>query len=68
MMLSSLRIASRRAAVARNFAAVRAASSWANVPQGPPVSFADLHDSLQLQTWKLLLLVLVLCCCATRPG
>ncbi|KAJ4286577.1 aspartate transaminase aat1 [Collariella sp. IMI 366227] len=35
-MLSSLRIASRRAAVARNFAAVRAASTWANVPQGPP--------------------------------
>ncbi len=40
-MLSSLRIASRRAAVARNFTAVRAASSWANVPQGPPVRLRD---------------------------
>ncbi|KAK0740047.1 pyridoxal phosphate-dependent transferase [Schizothecium vesticola] len=37
-MLSSLRMASRQAAVTRRFAAVRAASTWANVPQGPPVS------------------------------
>ncbi|KAK0705477.1 pyridoxal phosphate-dependent transferase [Lasiosphaeris hirsuta] len=35
-MLSSLRIASRRAVTARSFGAVRAASTWANVPQGPP--------------------------------
>ncbi|KAK4139936.1 pyridoxal phosphate-dependent transferase [Dichotomopilus funicola] len=34
-MLSSLRIASRRVAP-RNFTAIRAASTWANVPQGPP--------------------------------
>ncbi|KAK4228043.1 pyridoxal phosphate-dependent transferase [Podospora fimiseda] len=40
-MLSSLRIASRRVAVARNFTAIRAASSWANVPQGPPVCITE---------------------------
>jgi len=37
MLSSTLRIASRRAVVGRRFAAVRAASTWANVPQGPPV-------------------------------
>jgi hypothetical protein len=42
IMLSSLRIASRRVAVTRNFAAVRAASTWANVPQGPPVRRSPL--------------------------
>ncbi|KAK4460115.1 pyridoxal phosphate-dependent transferase [Cladorrhinum samala] len=40
-MLSSLRLVSRRAAVARNFTAIRAASSWANVPQGPPVCITE---------------------------
>lgn len=38
-MLSTLRVASRRAArpAQYNFTAIRAASIWANVPQGPPV-------------------------------
>lgn len=38
-MLSTLRVASRRAArpAQFNLAAIRAASNWANVPQGPPV-------------------------------
>ncbi|KAK3320499.1 pyridoxal phosphate-dependent transferase [Cercophora scortea] len=38
MMLSSVRIASRRAAAVtgRNLVVLRAASTWANVPQGPP--------------------------------
>lgn len=43
MMLSTLRVATRGAVVARSasafrFQAVRAGSTWANVPQGPPVS------------------------------
>lgn len=40
-MLSTLRIASRRAAwrpATLNAAAMRAASTWSTVPQGPPVS------------------------------
>lgn len=38
-MLSTLRVASRRAArpAQFNLVAIRAASHWANVPQGPPV-------------------------------
>lgn len=45
-MLSTLRIATRQAAARRapsslfTFQAVRAASTWANVPQGPPVSLS----------------------------
>ncbi|KAK8040197.1 hypothetical protein PG993_008608 [Apiospora rasikravindrae] len=44
-MLSTLRVATRGAAVARRasafrFQAVRAGSTWANVPQGPPVTAA----------------------------
>ncbi|KAK8135087.1 glutamate oxaloacetate transaminase 2 [Apiospora sp. TS-2023a] len=47
-MLSTLRVASRGAVVARRaasasafrFQAVRAASTWANVPQGPPLTAA----------------------------
>ncbi|EGS23372.1 putative aspartate protein [Thermochaetoides thermophila DSM 1495] len=35
-MLSSVRLISRRVAVSRNLTALRAASTWANVPQGPP--------------------------------
>ncbi|KAK3938853.1 pyridoxal phosphate-dependent transferase [Diplogelasinospora grovesii] len=38
-MLSSLRIVSRRAATARSFTALRAASTWANVPQGITEAF-----------------------------
>ncbi|KAH6688363.1 aspartate aminotransferase [Plectosphaerella plurivora] len=44
-MLSAARIATRQVAVRRTmampFAAVRAASSFANVPQGPPVSITE---------------------------
>ncbi|KAK3311904.1 pyridoxal phosphate-dependent transferase [Apodospora peruviana] len=40
-MLSSLRIASRRAATARNLVAVRASSTWRNVAQGPPVRITE---------------------------
>jgi len=38
-MLSTLRVASRRVVrpTQYNLAAIRAASNWANVPQGPPV-------------------------------
>ncbi|KAK0634294.1 pyridoxal phosphate-dependent transferase [Bombardia bombarda] len=39
MMLSSLRIASRRTAVART--SIRAASAWAKIPQGPPVRITE---------------------------
>jgi hypothetical protein len=43
MMLSAARIATRQVAVRRTvampFAAVRAASSFSGVPQGPPVSY-----------------------------
>ncbi|KAK3683320.1 pyridoxal phosphate-dependent transferase [Podospora appendiculata] len=43
MMLSSVRIASRRAAAVtgRNLVVLRAASTWANVPQGPPVRITE---------------------------
>lgn len=37
MMLSTARIAARQARCS-NIAALRAASTWAKVPQGPPVS------------------------------
>ncbi|KAK1772828.1 pyridoxal phosphate-dependent transferase [Phialemonium atrogriseum] len=44
-MLSSLRIVSRQAALRRapalNLAVARSASTWANVPQGPPVCITE---------------------------
>ncbi|KAH9886393.1 Aspartate aminotransferase [Xylariomycetidae sp. FL2044] len=46
MMLSTLRVATRQAAAVRpasafSFRAVRAGSTWANVPQGPPVCITE---------------------------
>lgn len=46
-MLSSLRIASRRAAL-RNFAVVaRPASTWAKVPQGPPDAILGITEAFK---------------------
>jgi aspartate aminotransferase len=50
-MLSSLRIASRRVAVTRNFAAVRAASTWANVPQGPPDAILGITEAFKADSF-----------------
>lgn len=36
-MLSALRVVGGRRFAVRGVSAVRAASTWANVPQGPPV-------------------------------
>jgi aspartate aminotransferase len=52
MMLSSLRIASRRAAVPRNFAAIRAASTWANVPQGPPDAILGITEAFKADSFE----------------
>ncbi|KAK0613682.1 pyridoxal phosphate-dependent transferase [Immersiella caudata] len=49
-MLSSLRIASRRVATPR-LAAVRYASTWANVPQGPPYSFAGITEAFKADSF-----------------
>ncbi|KAK3386760.1 pyridoxal phosphate-dependent transferase [Podospora didyma] len=50
-MLSSLRIASRRAVAARNVSALRAASTWANVPQGPPDAILGITEAFKADTF-----------------
>jgi aspartate aminotransferase len=48
-MLSTLRVASRRAArpAQFNLAAIRAASNWANVPQGPPDAILGITEAFK---------------------
>jgi aspartate aminotransferase len=50
-MLSTLRVAGRQAVsresgVRALLVGVRAGSTWANVPQGPPVSFGNSQSDL----------------------
>lgn len=46
-MLSSARLLSKQASIrhaAKMFAATKHASTWAKVPQGPPVRYAELRN------------------------
>ncbi|KAL2265869.1 hypothetical protein VTJ83DRAFT_6969 [Remersonia thermophila] len=52
-MLSSLRIASRRAAAAgRTSVVVRASSTWANVPQGPPDAILGITEAFKADKFE----------------
>lgn len=55
-MLSALRVATRGAAVARvasplRFQAVRAGSTWANVPQGPPDAILGITEAFKADSF-----------------
>ncbi|VBB78461.1 Putative Aspartate aminotransferase mitochondrial precursor [Podospora comata] len=51
-MLSSLRVVSRRAALAgRAQFTLRAASTWANVPQGPPDAILGITEAFKADTF-----------------
>jgi aspartate aminotransferase len=50
-MLSPLRIAARRAVSARRIVAVRAASTWANVPQGPPDAILGITEAFKADSF-----------------
>ncbi|EMR69631.1 putative aspartate aminotransferase protein [Eutypa lata UCREL1] len=57
-MLSTLRIATRQAAARRapsslfTFQAVRAASTWANVPQGPPDAILGITEAFKADSFE----------------
>ncbi|KAM7189422.1 Pyridoxal phosphate-dependent transferase [Naviculisporaceae sp. PSN 640] len=51
-MLSSVRIASRRAIASRNLVALRASSTWANVPQGPPSLNAGITEAFKADKFE----------------